>query len=168
MFNRLALVITLSLLVAACASSGSSSGAPRVDPLQMPVAEFMAEQQRLRANLEQGEPRELNQAEWDQVNRIHAGFDQILGDVRTVRELSDEDIQRLIRLRGELVAVLAADRPDEIVCLRVRHTTGTRLAGQQRCVTRAQLERERFEADFLMRYIKALPQGFEGEEGRGL
>ncbi len=160
MLKRLILITFLALALVACASSGSSAPS-RVDPLQMPVNEFIAEQQRLRSSLEKGEPRELNRAEWEQVNRIHASFDNILGDVRSVNELSDDEIMRLIRLRSELVAVLAADRPDEVVCLRVRHTTGTRLAGQQRCVTRAQLERERFEADFLMRYIEALPRGNE-------
>lgn len=160
MNSRLPLILILATVLAACAGTSSMRASPE-QPLLTPVPQFLAEQQELRANLEEGQPRELSDSEWQAFDRIQSKFDELLGDISDVEELSRDEKAEVFRLRGRLIALMTSAEGDEVICTRHTHTTGTRLKGKSRCTTRSQLESERFSAQQLMRYVNSLPQGIE-------
>ncbi|MFU8878076.1 MAG: hypothetical protein ACNA7E_08030, partial [Wenzhouxiangellaceae bacterium] len=71
------------LLLAGCAStSGNMRLATPEDPFAMPVGEFLQEQEILIANLQEGEPRELDEFEWRRLNRVTGSITELVGDAR--------------------------------------------------------------------------------------
>lgn len=163
MLKSVLAAISIVLLAAACA--GTSMRASPEQPLLTPVPQFLAEQEQLRANLEEGQPRELNETEWGRFNRIQEQFTEILGDVSDTDELSSEEKEEVFRLRGRLITLMTSTEDEELICTRQTHEIGTRLKGKRRCTTRSQLEREEFSAQELMRYIGTVPQGVPEEQG---
>lgn len=157
MIKQALLAVSVILVAGACASTSQMRASPE-HPLLTPVPQFLAEQQHLRASFEEGEPRELDDSEWESLDRIQGRFEEILSDVTDIEELSSEEKREVFHLRSRLIALMTASDDDEMICTRQKHAIGTRLSGRSRCTTRSQLERERFSAQELMRYVETQPQ----------
>ncbi len=150
-------VVLAVILLSACAVSG-----PRVasteDPFAMPIEEFMHEHAILRASLTEGEPRELEEEEWEKFDDISARLVDLVGDATELEQIEMQDRRQLYELRMQMVDLVVGDVEPTMVCFQ-QHTTGTRLRGSRRCYTLEELERNRFEAQNLMRYIQSQPGG---------
>lgn len=162
MLKQALAILSVALLAAACAGTSSMRASPE-QPLLTPVPQFLAEQKQLRADLEEGQPRELSETEWQNFNRIQDQFTEILGDVKDTDELSSEEKEEVFRLRGRLIALMTRVGDDQVICTRQTHEIGTRLKGKKRCTTLAKLQQERISAQELMRYIGSNPQGLPEE-----
>lgn len=163
MKKSLLLAAVSAVVLTACATTSPRTPSPS-DPFAMPIQEFQQETAKLRANLKEGEPRELDEAEWERLEEILAGMDELVGDATEIDQVPMEYRYRLYELRSSMLNLLVGDVEDEVVCFR-QQTTGTRLKDKRRCYTLAQLEAERFEAETLMRYIDSLPQGMDHDGG---
>lgn len=163
MNKSLFLAVVSAFVLAACATSSQRIPSPS-DPFAMPIEEFQQETAKLRANLKEGEPRELDEEEWKRFDEILAGMDELVGGATEINQVPDNNRSRLFELRSSMLNLLVGDAAEEVVCFR-QQTTGTRLKDRRRCYTLAQLEAERFEAETLMRYIDSLPQGMEHDGG---
>ena len=144
-------------LLAGCAMTGQRVAGPE-DPFAMPIDEFMQEHAILRASLTQGEPRELEEDEWEKFDDISARLVDLVGDATELEQIEMRDRNQLYELRKQMVDVVVGDVEPTMVCFR-QHTTGTRLRGNTRCYTLEELERDRFVAGEIMRYIQNIPQG---------
>jgi len=147
------LLLTLSLSLGCATTREPERLASPEDPFAMPIDEFIEEQQILRANLEAGNPRSLDEKEWQRLNRIHQNIDQLIGQARTIEEVDLENRYTLFQLRNQLIAMLVGGAADDVVCFR-QQSTGTRLGGGRRCMTRAELEQSRFRTEYLMEFIR--------------
>jgi hypothetical protein len=125
----------------------------------MPISEFLDEQEILMANLSQGEPRQLDEREWDRLNRIRDTIVELVGEANTIEEIDMETRFTLFQLRTQLVATAVGGNADDVVCFKNR-TTGTRVGPRRTCMTRAELDQKQFNAQFVMEYINAQPQGY--------
>lgn len=165
MLNRVFLVITLILLTTACATGPAVPErlASPEDPFAMPIIDFLDEQRVLLSNLSQGYPRQLDEREWDRLNRISDNIVELVGEARTIEEIDMETRYTLFQLRTQLVATAVGGNADDIVCFKNR-TTGTRVGPRRTCMTRAELDQKQFNAQFVMEYINAQPQGLNAQE----
>jgi hypothetical protein len=159
---------SISLVLAVLLLAGCASMGPRVptheDPFAMPIDEFMQEHAILRANLLEGEPRELEEDEWTKFDEISGELVDLVGDATEIEQIDMQDRHQLYELRLAMVNLVVGDVEPEMVCFR-QHTTGTRLRGQRRCYTLQDLENRRFDAQALMRYIGSMPQGMDHSGG---
>lgn len=157
---RIVLAISLILLAAACATGPQAPErlASPEDPFAMPIIDFLDEQEILIANLSQGEPRQLDEREWDRLTRIRDNIVELVGEATSIEEIDMETRFTLFQLRTQLVATAIGGNAEDIVCFRNR-ATGTRVGPRRTCMTRAELDQKQFNAQFLMEYINALPQG---------
>lgn len=163
MMKSVLLAVVSALVLAACATTPQRTPSPS-DPFGMPIDEFQQEAAKLRASLKDGEPRDLDEKEWERLDEILASMDDLVGNATEIDQVPMNNRTRLYELRSSMVNLLVGDVEDEVVCFR-QQTTGTRLKDRQRCYTLAQLEAEKFEAETLMRYIDSLPQGMEHDGG---
>ncbi len=154
--QSIAVFLTI-ILLAGCAVQGPRVANPE-DPFAMPIEEFMHEHAILRANLTQGEPRELEDEEWERFDDISARFLDLVGDATELEQIDMHDRRQLYELRMQMVDVVVGDVEPTVVCFR-RNTTGTRLRGTRRCHTLDELRRDRFVAQEIMRYIQNIPHG---------
>lgn len=155
-FNFIFIVMML-FLAAGCATNGQRI-ASLEDPFAMPIDEFMQEHAILRANLVQGEPRELGEEEWEKFDDISARLVDLIGNATEIEQIAMNDRHQLFELRSQMVDLVVGDVEPTLVCFN-QYTTGTRLRGTRRCYTLEELERNRFDAQELMRYIQNIPQG---------
>lgn len=148
------------LVLAGCATTSNNMRlATPEDPFAMPVDEFLHEQQVLIANLEAGEPRELDEFEWRRLNRITGGITELVGDARKLEDIDLETRYTLFELRNQLVAMLIGGSAEEVVCHHVR-LTGTRIGSNRRvCMSRVEMEQSRFQAQFALEFLNASPEG---------
>lgn len=154
----------IAMLLAACASTSSMRLATPEDPFAMPIDEFLQEQQIVLNDLEQGQPRELDEYEWKRLNRITGNITELVGDARKVEDIDLETRNTLFDLRNQLVAMLVGGSAQEVVCHQVR-LTGTRLGSNRRiCVSRMELEQSRFQAQYALEFLNASPSG----QGQGM
>jgi hypothetical protein len=151
------LVILTIILLSGCAVTGQRVASPE-DPFAMPIEEFMHEHAVLRANLMAGEPRQLEEEEWEKFDDISTRLAALVGDATELEQIETRDRHQLYELRMQMVDLVVGDIEPTMVCFQ-QHTTGTRLRGTRRCYTLEELERNRFEAQTLMRYIQSQPQG---------
>jgi len=165
MINRFFLAITLIFLATACATGPAVPErlASPEDPFAMPINEFLDEQRILLSNLGQGYPRELTDREWDRLNRISENIVELVGEADRIEEIDMETRYTLFQLRTQLVATAVGGNADDIVCFRNR-TTGTRVGPRRTCMTRAELDQKTFNAQYVMEYINAQPQGLNAQE----
>lgn len=145
------------LLVAGCATTTQRVAGPE-DPFAMPIDEFMLEHAILRANLTEGEPRELEEGEWEKFDDISDRLIDLVGDATELEQIRMGDRHQLYELRTQMVELVVGDIEPTMVCFR-QQTTGTRLRGTRRCYTIEDLQRDRFVAQEIMRYIHNIPQG---------
>jgi hypothetical protein len=129
----------------------------------MPISDFLEEQEILMSNLAQGTPRQLDEREWDRLNRIRDNIVDLVGDAESIGEIDMETRFTLFQLRTQLVATAIGGNADDIVCFRNR-TTGTRVGPRRTCMTRAELDQAEFNAQFVMEYITAQPQGLDANQ----
>ncbi|PKL95344.1 MAG: hypothetical protein CVV18_05880 [Gammaproteobacteria bacterium HGW-Gammaproteobacteria-8] len=161
MLMRIMLAGVLSVALASCATTTKTERlASPEDPFAMPIQEFLDEQQILLANLEQGYPRELDEFEWKRLNRITDNITELVGDAQEIEEIDLDTRYTLFQLRTQMVAMLVGGTAEDVVCFR-QQLTGTRLGNKRRCMTRAELEQSRFYSDYVMEFIRQLPQGLE-------
>ncbi len=163
MIDRAWLALGLAMLLSACAGTGQSDNRRTVspaDPLAMPVPEFLIEQRDLRTGLERGLPRQLDDQEWDRLNRIHATFDRILADVTDINQVSADDRRLLYHLHAEVRSMVHGEHGD-IVCHRT-HRTGTRHGAMNYCMERERWDEGRREAREIMRDLEAQPRRVPG------
>ncbi len=159
MTDRLLLASLLLALLSACASTGHRDSHRTLspeDPLAMPVPDFVIQQRDMRIALERGVPRQLSDAEWERLNRIHVTFDRILTDVTDINQVSSNDRRLLYHLHAEVRSTVFGEQDDnEIVCARV-YRTGTRHGGQHYCLPRSSWELGRLHARDTMRDIESM------------
>ncbi len=164
------IAIGLALILAACATNSTAPQrlATPEDPLAMSIPEYKREQVRLVDNLSQGIPRELDEQEWDRLNRIQDNILELLGDAREIEEIDMETRYTLFQLRQQLVATVIAGTALEVVCVR-QQLTGTRLGQRRRCMTRAEWEQSEYYAEYVEEFVRSLntPLISEGPIGRG-
>lgn len=160
MFKFPLICAAAGLVLAGCATtSNTMRPATPEDPFAMPVDEFLYEKQVLLANLEKGEPRELDEFEWRRLNRITGNITELVGDARKLDDIDLETRNTLFKLRNQLVAMLIDGSAEEIVCHNVR-LTGTRIGSNQRvCMSRNEMEKSRFRAQFALEFLNATPEG---------
>lgn len=153
MLKQLLIATFVVVLAGACAAKPKLS--PE-SPLLQPVSEFLAEQEYLRDKLEKGSPRRLNEAEWEQFERIQRNFNTLLGDVDGVEELSAGERKSVFEMRRALVDLLVGE--GELVCTKRLSPTGTRLGAGRHCVKKSRLEQEAFTADLWRNQFESTPQ----------
>jgi len=164
----LTLGLGLVLFLTACATNndGPQRLATPEDPLAMPIPEYKREQAMLVSNLHNGVPRELEENEWERLERIQTNILRLLGDAREIEELDLETRYTLFQLRNQLVALVIAGTAQEVVCVR-QQLTGTRLGNRRRCMTRFEWEQSEYYAEYVEEYVRSLgtPHIGEGEPG---
>jgi len=165
MIQKVLLSICLISLIAACATTSREPArlASPEDPFAMPISDFLDEQEILISNLAQGTPRQLDEREWDRLNRIRDNIINLIDDAESIDEIDMETRYTLFQLRTQLVATAIGGNADDIVCFRNR-STGTRVGPRRTCMTRAELDQKEFNARFVMEYINAQPQGLDANE----
>jgi len=126
----------------------------------MPINDFLDEQEILVSNLSQGEPRQLDEREWDRLIRIRDNIVELVGEANSIEEIDMETRYTLFQLRTQLVATAIGGNADDIVCFKNR-TTGTRVGPRRTCMTRAELDQKQFNAEFVMEYSNSQPQGLK-------
>jgi hypothetical protein len=152
----IAAFLMLSLTVG-CGVTPQRVASPE-DPFAMPIDEFMLEHAILRAHLVEGEPRELDEDEWEKFDDISARLVDLVGEATELEQIDMRDRHQIYELRTQMVNVVVGDVEPAVVCFR-QHVTGTRLRGNRRCYTLEDLEKDRFIAQEIMRYIQNIPQG---------
>ena len=167
LFTRI-LAFGLTLLLAACATNndGPERLATPEDPVAMSIPDYKREQAMLVSNLHNGVPRELEEKEWERLERIQSNILNLLDDAREIEELDLETRYTLFQLRNQLVALVIAGTAQEVVCVR-QQLTGTRLGNRRRCMTRFEWEQSRYYAEYVEEYVRSLgtPHIGEGDAG---
>jgi hypothetical protein len=154
---KLVAMFMILLLVAGCGVTPQRVASPE-DPFAMPIDEFMVEHSILRAHLLEGEPRKLDEDEWAKFDDISARLVDLVGEATELEQIEMRDRHRLYELRTQMVNLVVGDVEPAVVCFR-QHVTGTRLRGNRRCYTLEDLEKDRFIAQEIMRYIQNIPHG---------
>lgn len=150
-------VFLITFLIAGCATNSQRLAGPE-DPFAMPIDEFMQETASLYINLKQGEPRELEAEEWEEFDEIRERITELVGNATEIEQIPMNRRRQLYELRSRMVQLVAGDIQSSRVCF-TENTTGTRLRGNTRCYTLAELEQNRLEAQRLMDYIQRHPRG---------
>jgi len=167
--QNFATAVGLAVILAACATNGSEPLrlATPEDPLAMSIPEYKREQSMLVNNLAQGNPRELDDQEWDRLSRIQDTILELLGDAKEIEEIDLETRYTIFQLRQQMVAMVISGTAMEMVCVR-QQLTGTRLGKRRRCMTRAEWEQSRYYAEYVEEFVRGLntPLISEGPVGR--
>jgi hypothetical protein len=162
-------VFGLALILSACATTGGEPLrlATPEDPLAMSIPDYKREQAMLVNNLAQGNPRELDEQEWDRLGRIQNNILELLGDADEIEEIDLETRYTIFQLRQQMVAMVIAGTAMEMVCVR-QQLTGTRLGQRRRCMTRAEWEQSHYYAEYVEEFVRGLnnPLISEGPVGR--
>ena len=150
----LTLFTILFLLALAPASQAGNSQAI------VPADEFLSAMDDLRADLEDGIPRDLNRREWRDFDRIHNRFKYILSGTDDAKSLPDQTQIELYNLQNELDGLVMGGIREQLVCTEQR-TIGSRIP-RRNCRTVDEIEEERIRArDWLGRF----PFQMEGPQG---
>jgi len=150
-------LLGLVMVLSACATSGNEPlrlASPE-DPLAMSIRDYKREQSMLVNNLAQGNPRELDEQEWDRLTRIQDNILELLGDAQDIEEIDLETRYTIFQLRQQLVATVISGTAMEMVCVR-QQLTGTRLGQKRRCMTRAEWEQSHYFAEYVEEYVRSL------------
>ncbi len=126
----------------------------------VPADEFLSAFADLRADLEDGMPRELSNREWREFNRIEQRFEFLLSNVDDATQLPSRQQLEIYNLQNELDGMIMGGIRDQRVCTEQR-SVGSRIA-RRNCRTVAEIEEERIRArDWLQRF----PFQMEGPQG---
>ncbi len=148
--------IAIALLAAIALSAGLTNTAHARDVAS--IDEFMTALEELRGKLEEGDPRELSDREWREFNKLHGRFEDLLEDVDSVEQLSEDDEIALINTQEELDTLLLGGENDErIICRKVRKT-GSRIS-RRRCITQRELEIQQEQTRNSLLDIRSAMQG---------
>lgn len=97
------------------------------------VDEFLQALEQVRANLQEGEPRELDRDDWKEFDKIHGKFRKILGEVDTIEDLPPRKQTEVFNLQEELDTLLVGRKEEQVVCTE-RRQLGSRIARRD-CIT---------------------------------
>lgn len=126
------LVALPALVLAACAPI------PRTEQglnFEYP-ADYLAWQSEIESELADGNPRELDEEEWQKFRDLRAQSHEILGEHESMAALSEDERMAIFNLHEELTALVVEDEgPPPVVC-RWEHRVGSHLR-QRVCTQRA-------------------------------
>ncbi|TVQ30332.1 MAG: hypothetical protein EA370_13755 [Wenzhouxiangella sp.] len=148
-----------ALLIATACFLWTGSASAEKAPI-VPADEFLAAFDDLRADLEEGVPRELSRREWRDFDRIHQRFQYLLSDVDDATQLPSQQQLALYNLQGELDGLIMGGIRDQRVCTEQRNV-GSRIA-RRNCRTVAEIEEERIRA---RDWLQSFPLQLQGPQG---
>jgi hypothetical protein len=149
----------LALLMFGLSFSVSSALADTNPPI-VPPSEFLAAFDDLRADLEDGIPRELNRREWRDFDRIHDRFKSLLSGVDDAQKLPSQQQLALYNLQNELDGLIMGGIQEQRVCTEQR-SIGSRIP-RRSCRTVEEIEDERLRA---RSWLDSFPKGMDGPRG---
>lgn len=159
---RVLIAAVSTAFLAACASTGSnyaaqSSASPDVKaeaPRILETDEFLAFLDTLEADLEEGEPRELNRMEMRRVNSISNDLRQMLDGIESVEQLNNNEQVTIYNKTQELWTTVVGRDEDQVICRR-EHRVGTNFKST-RCRTVQQIREDQRQAS---RYLQGIGPG---------
>lgn len=125
------------------------------------VDAFLAALDDVRAQLQEGDPRRLDEDEWREFDKIEEQFERVLSDVETIDELNGRQKTKVFNLQEEMDTLLVGRREEQVVCTE-RKQLGSRIARRD-CVTIGQREAER---DRALRILGDIPSVMRPPAGR--
>ncbi len=126
----------------------------------VPAGEFLEAFNDLRADLEEGTPRELSQREWRDFDRIHQRFEHLLSGVDDATQLPSRHQLELYNLQNELDGLIMGGIREQRVCSEQR-TIGSRIP-RRNCRTVAEIEDDRVRA---RDWLQSFPYQMQGPQG---
>lgn len=150
------LILTVSLFCAACAGNGQPNqrqgaaadpelepDAVSSEPRKVPVDEYIAFLDELKAAVERGEIREFTGNEYRSFQRIDSRLRNELANVDHIEQLAGDNKIRVYNLHQELQGVIIGDPENFQICRR-EHTVGTNFR-RTRCISAGEFRRNQEE-----------------------
>lgn len=134
--------------------------APSVARDVVSVDEFLEALDQVRANLQEGQPRELDEDGWKEFDKIHGKFEELLADVDTIDELSPREKTKVFNLQEEMDTLLVGRKEEQVVCTE-RKQLGSRIARRD-CITVGEREVLR---DRALQILGDIPSVMEAPSG---
>lgn len=153
LYSRLLAGACLSsvLFVAACATQGPG----HITPEKVTIPEFRLYLADLREAVNEGVPREFNDKEMREFNRINMRLLSLTDGRDSIDEMSDDERLALYNAQEELQSILIGKREDQVIC-RKRHTVGTNFKRTQ-CYTRREWDQMSYHGSEFVRQRHVAP-----------
>lgn len=144
------------LAVSACSStSNRSSSSHTATPAKAEAPEVVSPEQyvlflnELETGLADGQPRQLNDAEMDQVGRMTTRLRGMLAGIDSIEELDTDEQEKVFNLNQELWATVVGNDEEQVICRR-EHVVGTHFK-RTICRTVAEIRGDRGHTDLALR-----------------
>lgn len=132
MIQKTILVALPALALAACAVE---TRAPQGFNFEHP-ADYIAWQAEIESELANGNPRELDENEWQKFRELRSKSQNILAGYETMASLSENDRMAIYNVHQEMTLLVVEDEGPPAVFCRWEHVTGSHMR-VRRCIQRA-------------------------------